>query len=125
MEGTDLNWRKSSYSGNGGGECVEIGASADAVVVRDTAERAGLVLRFTPAAWRRFTGQVKQSLVSILALAEACGGCPGVWQWPLRRPGYPARCGPLQPRAITARTAQDEARDEAWVCDARPDRRVV
>jgi|GEM_PF-432461 hypothetical protein len=63
MEGTDLNWRKSSYSGNGGGECVEIGASPGAVVVRDTTDRAGPMLWFTPAAWRRFADQVKRSLV--------------------------------------------------------------
>lgn len=68
MEGKDLNWRKSSYSGNGGGECVEIGASPGAVVVRDTADRTGPVLRFTAAAWRRFADQVKQSLASWLKL---------------------------------------------------------
>jgi hypothetical protein len=66
MEGTDLNWRKSSYSGNGGGECVEIGASPGGVVVRDTTDRTGPVLRFTPAAWRRFADQAKQSLASWL-----------------------------------------------------------
>ena len=76
MEGTDLNWRKSSYSGNGGGECVEIGASPDAVVVRDTTDRTGPVLRFTPAAWRRFADQVKQSLASRLRLLQACRGLP-------------------------------------------------
>jgi hypothetical protein len=70
MEGTDLNWRKSSYSGNGGGECVEIGASPDAVLVRDTTDRAGHVLRFTPAAWRGFVGQVKRSLTSGLKLGS-------------------------------------------------------
>ena len=74
MEGTDLNWRKSSYSGNGGGECVEVGASPGAVVVRDTTDRTGPVLRFTPAAWRRFAGQVKLSLVSGHRLRPAC--CP-------------------------------------------------
>ena len=91
MEGTDLNWRKSSYSGNGGGECVEIGASPGAVVVRDTTDRTGPVLRFTPAAWRRFADQVKQSLASRLRLGrlQACRGCPRVWEWPLRRPGVP------------------------------------
>jgi hypothetical protein len=52
----------SSYSGNGGGECVEIGASPGAVVVRDTTDRTGPMLWFTPAAWRRFADQVKRSL---------------------------------------------------------------
>lgn len=76
MEGADLNWRKSSYSGNGGGECVEIGASADAVVVRDTTDRTGPVLRFTPTAWRRFADQAKQSLASRLRLLQACRWLP-------------------------------------------------
>lgn len=89
MEGTDLNWRKSSYSGNGGGECVEIGASPGAVVVRDTTDRTGPVLRFPPAAWRRFAGQVKQSLASRLMLLQACRGCPRVWESPLQHPGVP------------------------------------
>jgi len=64
MEGTELKWRKSSYSGNGGGECVEVGASPGRVVVRDTTDRTGPVLRFTSAAWRRFAGQVKRALAS-------------------------------------------------------------
>jgi len=32
------------------------------VLVRDTKDRRGLVLRFTPGAWRRFAGRVKRSL---------------------------------------------------------------
>jgi hypothetical protein len=89
MEGTDLNWRKSSYSGNGGGECVEIGAPPGAVLVRDTADRTGPILRFTPAVWRRFADQVKRSLTSGLKLGphfQACRGCSRVWEWPLKRP---------------------------------------
>jgi hypothetical protein len=61
MEGTGLNWRKSTYSGNGGGECIEV-ASGDVVFVRDTTDRTGLVLVFSTAAWRRFADQVKRSL---------------------------------------------------------------
>lgn len=94
MEGTDLNWRKSSYSGNGGGECVEIGASPGAVVVRDTTDRTGPVLRFTPAAWRKFADQVKQSLASWLkarADLQTCRGCSRVWEWPLQRPAAVTR----------------------------------
>jgi hypothetical protein len=34
------------------------------VPVRDTQDRTGPVLRFGPAAWRRFAGQVKRSLAS-------------------------------------------------------------
>jgi hypothetical protein len=52
-------WRTSSYSGNGGGTCVEVGEARRGVLVRDTADRSGPVLRFSPAGWRRFADQVK------------------------------------------------------------------
>jgi Domain of unknown function (DUF397) len=41
-------WRTSSYSGANGGECVEVGQDQDLIVVRDTKDRTGPVLRFTP-----------------------------------------------------------------------------
>jgi Domain of unknown function (DUF397) len=55
-------WRTSSYTGNGGGNCVEVGDAARVILVRDTKDRAGPVLRFTPVAWRTFADQVKRSL---------------------------------------------------------------
>jgi hypothetical protein len=57
----DLRWRKSSYSGNGGGNCVEV-AVGGRVLVRDSQDRAGTVLRFQSAVWRKFADQVKRSL---------------------------------------------------------------
>jgi hypothetical protein len=61
----DRRWRKSSYSGNGGGDCVEVAGQASHVLVRDTKQDGtGPVLRFIPAAWRRFANQVKRSLAS-------------------------------------------------------------
>lgn len=57
----NLRWRTSSYSGNGGGNCVEVAADGR-VLVRDSQDRAGTVLRFPPTAWRKFAGQVKRSL---------------------------------------------------------------
>jgi hypothetical protein len=57
----DLRWRKSSYSGNGGGNCIEVADQAARVLVRDTKDRTGPVLGFTLAAWRRFADQVKRS----------------------------------------------------------------
>jgi len=51
-------WRKSSYSGNGGNDCVEVAASGR-VLVRDTKDRTGPMLRFSPQAWRRFADRVK------------------------------------------------------------------
>jgi hypothetical protein len=58
----NLNWRKSSYSSGNGGECVEVADHANRVLVRDTTDRTGLMLRFTPDAWQRFADQVKRSL---------------------------------------------------------------
>ena len=54
----DSNWRKSSYSGSNGGECVEV-ATTEAVLIRDTANRSGPVLRFTAEAWRAFTATIR------------------------------------------------------------------
>lgn len=54
-----MNWRKSSYSGQGGGNCVEVADNGNRVLVRDTKDRNGAVLRLSPAAWRRFADQVK------------------------------------------------------------------
>jgi hypothetical protein len=51
-------WRKSSYSGDNGGECVEV-ATAGAVLVRDTTDRSGPVLKFASSAWHAFTETIK------------------------------------------------------------------
>ena len=60
-------WQKSSYSGNGGGNCVEVGHARDVIAVRDTRQaEVGPVLRFSPAAWRRFAEQMKRSLAYLL-----------------------------------------------------------
>jgi hypothetical protein len=59
MESSDPRWRKSSYSGTSGGSCVELGQSQRGVLVRDTTDRSGPVLRFTPDAWREFIDRVK------------------------------------------------------------------
>ena len=62
MEGTDYaltTWRKSSYSGGNGSNCVEVGGAGRSVAVRDTKDRAGAALTFAPAAWRRFAATVK------------------------------------------------------------------
>ncbi len=56
MDNPVLMWSKSSYSSQG--NCVEV-AVPDHVLVRDTRDRAGAVLRFAPKVWRRFADQVK------------------------------------------------------------------
>jgi hypothetical protein len=60
MEDKDLNWRKASYSSNGGGNCVEVGQTANGVIlVRDTKDRATAPHRYTPAGWRAFIAGVR------------------------------------------------------------------
>ena len=54
----ESSWRKSSYSGPNGGECVEV-ATTENVLVRDTADRGGPVLTFTADAWRAFTSTIR------------------------------------------------------------------
>jgi hypothetical protein len=54
----ESNWRKSSRSGSNGGECVEV-TSAGVVMIRDSADRGGLVLSFTAAAWSAFTATLR------------------------------------------------------------------
>jgi hypothetical protein len=58
MESTDMNWRKASYT-NGGENCVEVADNKSRVLVRDTKDSQGPMLRFTPDAWRRFAKQLK------------------------------------------------------------------
>lgn len=54
-------WRKSTYSGGSGGDCVEAGAASGLILVRDTKDRGnGPVLRITPADWQRLTASVKR-----------------------------------------------------------------
>ena len=48
-----MDWRKSSYSGANGGDCVEV-ASANGVAVRDTTNRDGMTLEFPAGAWALF-----------------------------------------------------------------------
>ena len=59
MDMSSAIWRKSSYSGANGGNCIEIAAAARTVVVRDSKDPEGPVLKFGPYAWQRFADQVK------------------------------------------------------------------
>jgi Domain of unknown function (DUF397) len=53
-------WRKSSYSGGNGGDCVETAVlSDDGHAVRDSKDPGGPVLAFGPDDWRAFTAAIK------------------------------------------------------------------
>jgi len=53
-------WRKSSYSASNGGNCVEVAATLpDAVAVRDSKDPGGPQLIFTPHDWAAFTASLR------------------------------------------------------------------
>lgn len=47
-------WRKASYSGNTGGECVEVAAQPCRVAVRDSKNPEGPAFTVSPAAFSAF-----------------------------------------------------------------------
>jgi hypothetical protein len=53
------NWRTASYSGANGGECVEVATTDEAVLVRDTKNRAGATLSVPANAWQTFIAAMK------------------------------------------------------------------
>ena len=60
MDLTRADWRKSSYSGTNGGNCVEVARNLPGVVaVRDSKDPGGPALAFTPADWEAFTARLK------------------------------------------------------------------
>lgn len=55
MDLTRAEWRKSSRSGGNGGSCVEVATNLPGVIaVRDSKDREGPALVFTPAEWQAF-----------------------------------------------------------------------
>lgn len=54
-----MDWRKSSYSGAQGGDCIETASADGAVIVRDTKNRDGGALTFTAVAWTAFAASLK------------------------------------------------------------------
>lgn len=51
---TNARWRKSSYSGNTGGECVEVADLPALIAVRDSKNPGHGILTLTPTAWTDF-----------------------------------------------------------------------
>ena len=55
-----VSWRKSSYSSNGGGNCVEVARNLLSIVaVRDSKDPDGPALVIAPADWQAFTVSVR------------------------------------------------------------------
>ncbi|MEV8033614.1 DUF397 domain-containing protein [Streptomyces sp. NPDC086182] len=61
-----LKWRKSSYSGQNGGDCIEcaVPASQTEVLIRDSKNAQGPRLGFTTQAWEEFVQAAATGLLS-------------------------------------------------------------
>ena len=55
---SELNWRKSEASADHP-NCVEIASTGHSVLVRDSSNRSGLLLTFTPAQWSAFVVRIR------------------------------------------------------------------
>lgn len=53
------NWRKSSYSNDSGGDCIETASADGVIMVRDTKNRDGMTLSVPAAAWQRFMASLR------------------------------------------------------------------
>jgi hypothetical protein len=57
---TGAAWHKSTRSGGNGGDCVEVAVCLSGIVaVRDSKNRDGAALVFTPAEWAAFLAGVR------------------------------------------------------------------
>ncbi|GAA1202226.1 DUF397 domain-containing protein [Streptomyces rhizosphaericus] len=54
MNTSELAWFKSSYSSSASNDCVEVAACPDTVHVRDSKDKEGPQLTFSPTAWGSF-----------------------------------------------------------------------
>ncbi|EPD90756.1 hypothetical protein HMPREF1486_05636 [Streptomyces sp. HPH0547] len=57
----ELSWRKSSYSGSGGGDCVEVAQTPGTVHVRASKEQRGPVLSVPSGQWAEFVAFARGS----------------------------------------------------------------
>jgi Domain of unknown function (DUF397) len=56
---SELNWRRSEASADGG-TCVEIASTGHSVLVRDSGNLSGPLLAFTPAQWFAFVERIRR-----------------------------------------------------------------
>ncbi len=59
MSSSNSMWRKSSYSGGAGNECVELAVSTDDVGVRDSKNPRAAMLRFKRATFGSFIDELR------------------------------------------------------------------
>ncbi|MEV6691391.1 DUF397 domain-containing protein [Micromonospora sp. NPDC051196] len=62
MTAAEPRWRTAIRSGDTGGNCVEVADNLPGMVlVRDSKDRPGPALTFTPAAWRSFLALAREA----------------------------------------------------------------
>ncbi|CAG7606001.1 DUF397 domain-containing protein [Actinacidiphila bryophytorum] len=54
-----LAWHKSSYSSGSSGDCVEVATCPEVVHVRDSKDKEGPQLAFTPTEWSAFVAYAR------------------------------------------------------------------
>lgn len=54
-----MNWRKASYSGNGG-NCVEVANGSKTVAIRDSKDQDGTPLAVPASSWSAFTVRIRR-----------------------------------------------------------------
>ena len=59
MDVTGAVWRKTSYSGDNGGNCVEVAVAGLSVAVRDSRDPDGSLLAVAADTWKAFAERVK------------------------------------------------------------------
>lgn len=59
MSSSNSMWRKSSYSGGAGNDCVELAVSTDDVGVRDSKNPHAAMLRFQRTAFGNFINELR------------------------------------------------------------------
>lgn len=63
MNTADLTWFKSSYSGDAGGQCLEVAVENTSVHVRDSKAKSGPTLALSPDAWTTFVNSTTRTTV--------------------------------------------------------------
>jgi hypothetical protein len=54
-----MEWRKSTYSANGGAACIETASDSGVIMIRDTVNRTGFTLEVSASAWEKFTASIR------------------------------------------------------------------
>ncbi len=69
-----LNWRKATYS-IANGDCAEVASVSGSVVIRDTKDPYGLILRYPSDSWRSFIGKARSGSFDVVRLWYAVAMC--------------------------------------------------